>query len=336
MKQVCIVFLALVGLLTANGLAQQSQPPKLSMEKAGKISAPSGQIAFIRDKNVWVMNWDGSNQQKLVTAENADGRLSWSPDGKQIAFVRQGSINLQGPNNLGGFHKLYDVFVAFMDSLGQNSNWWQQITDNLGGRYPEWQPDGKTIVFTNDMNANYVNSVFPNYQTCAVNIESGKVTPFLSDLADSTDLYAIMPTVGPDSLYAFVLFNKMTPAGVIISPIDVKTFDETTIRQKFKSIPKGYAPAWSPDGKWLAYILNDMSNQAIYITTPDAAETYFIYKPPVKQNLQTYPLSWASNSQWLTFGLSDGSLWIIDITGNGLKQIVPAGMNIAPAWSKHK
>ncbi len=324
MKKVSIVFLAMVLLMTVNGLAQQKEPPKLSPEKAGNLSVPLGQIAFIRDGDVWIMNWDGGNQQKLVTAENADGRLSWSPDGKRIAFVRQGSFNLKGPNNLGGFHKVYDLFIAFVDSAGHNTNWWRQLTDSLGGRYPEWQPDGNTIVFTNDMNAKYANAVMPNYQTCTISADGGKITPFLNDWADSTELFAIMPTVGPDSLYAFVLFNKLTPTGVIIAPMNVKTFDETTIRQKFKSIPKGYAPAWSPDGKWLAYIHNDMSNQAIYITTPDLSEKYLVYKPPVGQNLQTYPLSWAPNSQWLTFALSDGSLWIIDITGNSLRQVSPA------------
>lgn len=336
MKKTIIVSLVTTLLMSVTGLAQQNNVPKLSPEKAGKIGVPLGKIAFLRDKDVWIMNWDGSNQQKLVTAGNANGKLSWSPDGKRIAFVRQGSFNLQGPNNLGGFHKVYDLFIAYVDSAGHNTNWWRQLTDNMGGRYPEWQPDGKTIVFTNDMNAKYVNAILPNYQTCMIDVDDGTITPMLNNWADSTELFAIMPTVGPDSTYAFVLFNKLTPTGAMIAPMNVKTFDEVTIRKHFKSISKGYAPAWSPDHKWLAYIYNDMSNQAIYITTPDLSEKYLVYKPPVGQNLQTFPLSWAPDSQWLTFGLSDGSLWIIDITGNGLKQISPAGMNVAPAWSKHK
>ncbi|UCD16609.1 MAG: PD40 domain-containing protein [Candidatus Zixiibacteriota bacterium] len=334
MKKTITLTLLSAVLITSTGWAQQDR--KLPPEQAGKIGVPLGQIAFLRDKTVWIMNWDGSNQQKLVTAGNANGRLSWAPDGKRIAFVRQGEFKLQGPDNLGGFHKVYDLFVAYVDSAGVNTNWWRRLTTGLGGRYPEWQPDGNTIVFTNDINAEYVNADRPNYQTCSIDTVGGSYRLFRSDWQDSTDLHAIMPTMGPANLYAFVLFKGFNPAGIVIAPRDVTNFTEKLIREKLKSVPKGYAPAWSPDGKWLAYIHNEMANQAIYITTPDLSEKYLVYKPPIGQNLQTYPLSWAPNSKWLTFGLSDGSLWIIDITGNGLKQIVASGLNVAPAWSKHK
>jgi len=96
------------------------------------------------------------------------------------------------------------------------------------------------------------------------------------------------------------------------------------------------APSWSPDGKWIAYINEDMSNMGLYITNPDQTEKYLVYKPGPGQGLQTYTPSWSPNSQWLTFGMQDGSIWIIDITGNGLRQLTGSGLNTNPTWSKNK
>jgi hypothetical protein len=82
--------------------------------------------------------------------------------------------------------------------------------------------------------------------------------------------------------------------------------------------------------------MSDISEHGIYLLKPDLSEKSLVYKPPAGLMLQTYPLSWSPDSKWLTFALQDGSIWIVDITGNGLKQIVPPGMNLAPAWSKSK
>jgi Tol biopolymer transport system component len=133
-----------------------------------------------------------------------------------------------------------------------------------------------------------------------------------------------------------VLKKRFDPKGVAISALNKKSLSETEIGASVKLIPNAAAPAWSPDGKWIAYIDPDITNQGIYITTPDLSEKFLVYKPTVGKNLQTYPLSWAPNSKWLTFGLSDGSLWIIDITGNGLRQLTGPGLNISPVWSKHR
>ena len=69
----------------------------LPADKAGTIGQPAGRLAFVRDKNIWVMNADGSDQQMISEVGNADGRPSWSHDGRQIMFTRSGLVNLQAP-----------------------------------------------------------------------------------------------------------------------------------------------------------------------------------------------------------------------------------------------
>ena len=51
--------------------------------------SPDGrQIAFVRSYDIWVMNADGSEQRRLASGAARD-RSSWSPDGRTIAFDRR-------------------------------------------------------------------------------------------------------------------------------------------------------------------------------------------------------------------------------------------------------
>ncbi len=327
--------MALILLITAAPWAQSVKQTRLPGEKAGKIGVPLGKIAFIRDKNLWVMDWDGRNQQQLVSAGNADGKLSWAPDGKRVAFVRKGQLNYQSPDNMGGFRKLYDVFIGYLDSASTNNSFWRRITFDMGSRFPEWSADGSRIITTRDINSNIVDSPGPDYRTTQIDSLGVRISTH-GDYPEGSEAFELMPTYGPNSYYAYVLVKKFNPVGVYISPIDTEGMSDDEKRQKIKAIPRGYAPAWSPDGNWIAYLTKDISDQAIFITNPDMSETYLIYKPTVGLNLQTYPLSWSPDSKWLTFATSDGAIWIIDITGNSLKQIVGPGLNSAPAWSKNK
>lgn len=315
---------------------QDSAVPNLPLEKAGAINQPTGKIAFIRDRNLWVMAWNGLDQFKVVTAENASGKLSWAPDGKSVAFCRYGMAELKGPDHLGGKHKVWDIFVGYLDSARgdtPNTNWWRRLTSDLGGRFPEWIRDENKIIFTHDLNANFINALTPNYQACFIDSIGEKFEIIRTDWKDS-DKHMLMPTMGPDNKYAFVLVENVTAAGIVISSLDVKTLAKQSVGQ-LKFIPKATAPGWSPDGKWIAYIIKSIDNQAIYITNPDLTEKYLVFKPGVGQTLQTFPLSWSPDSKYITFALGDGSIWIIDVTGNNLRMILGPGMNESPAWSQH-
>jgi TolB protein len=315
--------------------AQAKNYTKLPAEKAGKIGVPLGKIAFIRDKNLMVMDWDGRSQQELVTVGNADGKLSWAPDGKRVVFVRKGKFNYQSPDNMGGYRTLFDVFIGYLDSAATNTGFWRRISFNMGSRHPEWSADGSRIYITSDQNSHLVDSPGPEYRTTIIDT-IGNVISTHGEYPKGSKTFEIMPTFGPNNYYAYVLVKDFNSVGVFISPLDTKSMTSEEKKQKIKSIPGGYAPAWSPDGNWIAYMTKELSNQGIYITRPDRSETYLVYRPTVGLDLQTYPLSWSPDSQWLTFATKDGAVWIINIIGDGLKQVVGPGMNSAPAWSKNK
>jgi len=311
---------------------------KLSVSKAGTIGTPSGRIAFIREKNVWVMDATGANQMSVSEVGNADGRLSWSPDGKRIAFTRSGTVNLRGPDMLGGQHKVYDIFHAILDSakIG-NKFFWYRITDDLGSRDAEWQPDGRMILLK-DMNANTVNSEIPNYQVATMDAEGGSIEVLRKDWQNMGE-YFISPTMNNRGDIAFVHFysegtSGMAPRGIAVLPKDKFMARLDSVRTASSKLTGNVGPAWSPDGKWLAFVNNSMTDGGLYIASPDLKEKYLVFAPPVGTTLYTSPPSFSSNSKWLTFATSDGSIWICDITGNGSKRITGPGIDSNPSWSK--
>ena len=108
---------------------------RLPAEKAGEIGQPTGHIAFIRDKDLWITSVSGQDQQLICQAQNADGRIAWSPDNRRLMFTRSGKVTLEGPDFLGGAYKVYDLFVALRDSAENgNTMWWIRVSDELGSR----------------------------------------------------------------------------------------------------------------------------------------------------------------------------------------------------------
>ena len=97
----------------------------------------AGQIAFFSqhggEDEIWVMNADGTNKHNLTRHDGvkiSDLDPSFSPDGHQIAFS----------SDPGGSRQIW-----LMNADGSNP---YQLTDLPGAqRYPSWSADGKSIVF---------------------------------------------------------------------------------------------------------------------------------------------------------------------------------------------
>ena len=106
-----------------------------SSERAGHFR---GKVGITSE--IYMMDADGGNQQRLTENRNNDFYPSWSPDGQRIAF---------SSDRRGDFEN-FEIYV--MDADGGNQ---QNLTNNRGDdSSPSWSPDGKRIAFMSERDGN--------------------------------------------------------------------------------------------------------------------------------------------------------------------------------------
>ena len=103
---------------------QQRREQLIPEAWAGTFPGPNGQIAFVSDSDIFVMNaTDGSEQTRLTDNDAIDANPSWSPDGTKIAFA---SDREEGGNS--------DIFVMNATDGSEQTN----LSDNGDERSPDW------------------------------------------------------------------------------------------------------------------------------------------------------------------------------------------------------
>jgi TolB protein len=85
-------------------------------------------------------------------------------------------------------------------------------------------------------------------------------------------------------------------------------------------------PAWSPDGKWIAFQHEEYGKWGIYLISPDGANIRKLH-----DGFASTP-SWSPDGQWITFSEYD-KIWKMKINGDSLTQLTFEGRNFYPSWS---
>jgi TolB protein len=133
------IVLAVVGLAALPLAPANGDSPFADAASSGDAE---GRIVFDSDRgghvDLWVMNPDGSGQQRITDDKIEDLFPSWSPDGSQIVWARGG----RGPSA--------EIWVMNADGSGPTQLTFNQFPD----LNPKWSPDGSKIVFRSQRQGN--------------------------------------------------------------------------------------------------------------------------------------------------------------------------------------
>ncbi|MFA5795487.1 MAG: hypothetical protein WC980_10540 [Candidatus Brocadiia bacterium] len=216
--------------------------------KAGDVKEPKrrdpalqgvpGKIAFIDNRTgeyeIHVINADGTKPKAVSKTGGFKESFAWSPDGRQIAFdgSKMGSdekihvVNADGSNQ-----------VMVTDKEGRNSD-------------PIWSADGSKIAFKNTPTKRDTSpdgSVTVNFgktEICVVNA-NGTGLRQITENAEASNSELSWSPDGTEIAYSALKENKWN-----IFTVEVATGQT----RKLTSGNWDALPAWSPDGKTLAFI----------------------------------------------------------------------------------
>ena len=209
-----------VGIALSASTFAQTTPPRI-------ITDPT------KLKSETVVDMQNFSIEKLYTTR-AIGGSSWSPDGKQVAFV----TNISGRNN-----------IWLVPSGG---GWPTQLTiSDQRQKEPAWSPDGKWIAYASDYDGNEQWDIF------VVSPKTGEVQNLTTTKETSED----SPAWSLDSKY---LAYVRKPKGGSSYEIDVMEVASRHVRHITKDTPadkSNFAPMFSDDGKFLVYTQADAGDR---------------------------------------------------------------------------
>ena len=247
----------------------------------------SGQIAFSSDKDgdseIYLMNVDGTSLVQLTENEGVDYLPSWSPDGRKLAFVsdRTGET---------------EIYVMAIDGSGLIV----QLADGSGYyENPIWSPDGQKIAFDSwsdgDSEIFVMNPDGTNLVQLTDNDFLESVYSWSPDSQKLAFFRSLKSILNPDS-------------EIFVSPdfeIFVMNADGGNATQLTDNDTHDLYPAWSPDGKIIAF--TSWSNAASWVKIgPDT------YHQPIDSNIYRMNADGSDVRQLTYDNVSAGASWSPD------------------------
>jgi Tol biopolymer transport system component len=195
-------------------------------DRAPTWSPDGAQIAFERDGEIMVINVVGGGPSNVTNHPAQESSPAWSPDGSKIAFA----------SDRDGQVELY-----LMNPEGSSV---VRLTSGVGFiSEPAWSPDAARIAFTCVVESG-------NVDICVVNADGAGFGRLTTDPA-----YDSGPAWSPDSARIAFATTRYSPTPLLgPSQLALMNADGSGVSQVGPSGTWGFDPSWSPDGTRILFV----------------------------------------------------------------------------------
>ena len=267
----------------------------------------NGKIAFTSDRDgnreIYVMNNDGTGQVRLTNNIGADSFPAFSPDGRKIAFISQNPSPTFAVNiklmNADGTNQIELTPITYFSS--QNP-WFDR-------RSLSWSPDGSKIAFED------------GGEILTINIDGTNRTNLTNQTAGDYE-----PAFSPDGSRILFVSSR-----VPFSVMHTMNADGSDVR----ALPsdgyfQDFSPDWSPTGDKIVFLReHDDFGNALYTANADGTNRQVFndgYKP-----------KWSPDGTKIVFHKGDvnngSEIYVKNVDGSGLTQLTDtSGSNFQPSW----
>jgi TolB protein len=272
----------------------------------GLRGVSSTEIAFVSDrggnKEIYVMNADGSSARAATANRSLNNFPDWSPDGDSILYTS---------------YRYQNQPFLFLSSRGRNQpgRLLSALSDERSQFRGVFDPAGERIalVMSEADGASDIFSVRTNGRR-------------LRRLTNSRAI-EVSPTWSPDGERIAFVSDRSGPPQIFIMDSDGGNTRRLTYDGDYNT-----TPVWSPDGQWIAYETRVGSQFDIWLIDPEGN----VNVPLVMHPRSDESPSWAPNGRKLIFSSTRrgrADLYVIDRDGSNLRRLTrSAGNNTSPAW----
>ncbi|MBI3483749.1 MAG: PD40 domain-containing protein [Acidobacteria bacterium] len=224
----------------------------------GTPGVASTQIAFVStrtgSKEIWAMDYDGSNQRPLTSLRTISLTPRWSPDGLRIAFTCYGLAGGVTSAQI-CLYSMGDPELFMIDATGSNL---RRITYSAGvDTSPAWNPrTGQQVAFISDRGG------LPNLYL--MNADGSNVEKLeLPDMG-----YVVDPAWAPNG--QLLAFSWRRPNG----NYDLYLMDTASrqIVELTRDAARNERPSWAPDGRHIVFESTRTGTRQIWTMLADGTQ----------------------------------------------------------------